>query len=304
LQGNAISVISSMLRDRVSITGINVMTMDFGQTSTDGKGMLSPVEAALNATHAQLADLLPRYGVNLTSQQIWQRIGATPMIGQNDVNSERFTVADAQGLTAFASSTGLGRISLWSLNRDRQCGSSFPESGLLSNTCSGTAQSSLGFSQLFSQLQGQESASRGGGDVQAISPDKNPAHAPYPQWSPTAAYALGYKVVEAGEIYQAKWYNTGQDPAAQVQYAWQSPWELLGPVLPGDHAPVIPHLARGTYPAWALQTLYKVGTRVLYKGLPYQAKWVNQGVVPGGKMGDAAGSPWKPLFRIPGEPTG
>ena len=55
---------------------------------------------------------------------------------------------------------------------------------------------------------------------------------------PTGDYPFGYKVVENGEIYQAKWYNTGDDPQAQVQYSWQTPWELLGPVLPGDHAPV------------------------------------------------------------------
>jgi hypothetical protein len=36
--------------------------------------------------------------------------------------------------------------------------------------------------------------------------------------------------VENGEIYQAKWYNTGDDPSAQVQFAWQTPWELLGSV--------------------------------------------------------------------------
>ena len=105
--------------------------------------MLASVQAALNATHAQLANLFPRYGIQLRSQQIWQRLGATVMIGQNDIAGENFTVPDAQGLVRFASATHLGRISMWSLNRDSQCGSSFPESGLLSNTCSGTAQSSL-----------------------------------------------------------------------------------------------------------------------------------------------------------------
>ncbi|XVQ84440.1 glycosyltransferase family 2 protein [Microbispora siamensis] len=303
LQDNALSVIAAMLRERVSITGINVMTMDFGHAATDGN-MLSPVKDALNATHAQLADLLPRYGVHLTSPQIWQRMGATVMIGQNDVQAQRFTVSDAQGLMAFANSTGLGRISMWSLNRDRQCGASFAESGVLSNTCSGTAQSNLGFSQIFTRLKGQESAPHGAGKVQAVVPDKNPAHAPYPQWSPTASYKLGYKVVQAGQIYQAKWYNVGQDPAAQVQYSWQSPWELLGPVLPGSRGPVIVRLTRVKYPAWDLATLYQPGTRILYRGLPYQARWVNQGVVPGGLSGDTPDSPWKPLFRIAGEPAG
>ena len=101
LQDNALSVISSMLRDGVSVTGINVMTMDFAQPPAAGSGMLPPVRAALNATHAQLADLFPRYGIHLRSQQIWQRMGATVMIGQNNVGGENFTVSDAQGLVEF-----------------------------------------------------------------------------------------------------------------------------------------------------------------------------------------------------------
>ena len=304
LQGDAISVIESMLQDRVSITGINVMTMDFGQAPAAGSTMLQSVQAALTATHAQLAALFPRYGVQLRSQQIWQRLGATVMIGQNDISGENFTVPDAQGLARFASATHLGRISMWSLNRDSQCGTSFPESGLLSNTCSGTAQSSLQFSQIFGQLQGVTSVSSAAGNAQPAVANTNPADAPYPQWSATGDYPLGYKVAENGEIYQAKWFNTGDDPQAQVQYSWQTPWELLGPVLSGDHAPVILRPAAGTYPAWSISVSYKAGDRVLYQGLPYESKWNNQGVSPQGALTDPADSPWKTLYAIPGEPAG
>ncbi len=227
------------------------------------------------------------------------------MIGQNNIQGERFTVADAQDLARFTSRSHLGRVSMWSLNRDSQCGSSFAETGLLSNTCSGTAQSSLEFSHVFGRMQGQVSAaSAAGGNVQPALANTNPADAPYPQWSASAAYPMGYKVVENGEIYQAKWYDTGQDPAAQVQYAWQTPWELLGPVLPGDHAPATIRLPVGTYPAWALDVQYQAGTKVLYQGLPYQAKWANQGVSPGAEAGDPSGSGWKALYTLPGEPSG
>jgi len=239
LQDDAISVIESMLRDHVSITGINITAMDFTQPPTAGTTMLQLVENALNATNTQLASLFPRYGIHLHSQQIWQRLGATVMIGQNDIQAENFTVPDAQGLVSFAAANHLGRISMWSLNRDSQCGSSFPENGMLSNTCSGTAQSSLDFSHIFGQLHGDASIMSSAGDVQPAGANTNPADVPYPQWSASADYPAGSKVVENGEIYQARWYNTGDDPQTQVQYSWQSPWELLGPVLPGDHAPVI-----------------------------------------------------------------
>jgi chitinase len=111
-------------------------------------------------------------------------------------------------------------------------------------------------------------------------------------------------VVENGEIYQAKWYTSGNDPAAQVQFSWQTPWELLGPVLPGDHAQTVRKLPKGTYPAWSRTVSYQPNTRVLYHRLPYESKWNNQGVSPGAEASDPSGSPWKPLFKIPGEPAG
>jgi chitinase len=43
---------------------------------------------------------------------------------------------------------------------------------------------------------------------------------------------------------------------------------------------------------------------VLYHGLPYQAKWINQGVSPATQSTDPSGSAWKALYGIPGEPSG
>ena len=304
LQDNAMSVVQSMLRDRVSIAGINLLAMDFTQPPGPGSTMLDEVESAVNASHTQLTTLLPRYGLHLHSQQIWQRLGATVMIGQNNIKGEQFTVADAEGLTAFAHHNHLGRVSMWSLNRDAQCGSSFAEVGLLSNTCSGTAQSSLGFAHVFDQMQGQARISTAsGGNVLPPRPDTNPADAPFPLWSPTSPYVAGYKVVEDGEIYQAKYYNTGQVPNQAVQFSYQDPWELLGPVLPGDKALRVPRLQRGTYPAWVRLREYTRGDKVLFHRLPYEAKWTNQGVSPGAEASDPSGSPWRPLYTIPGEPT-
>jgi len=303
LQDDALSVIASMLRDHVTLAGINVMTMDFSSAPPAGSSMGQLAENALNATEGQLATLYPQYGINLRAQQIWQRLGATVMIGENDLQGQNFTVADARTLVSFAAANHLGRVSMWSVNRDSQCGSSFPETGLLSNTCSGTAQSGLEFAQIFGALQGSAVILPDSGNVQPAAADTNPADAPYPLWTPTASYPLGYEVVENGEIYQAKWYNTGDDPATQVQYSWQSPWELVGPVLPGDHAPDVPTLPVGTYPAWSNTQQYQGGVKVLYQGLPYQAKWANQGVSPATEAADPAGSPWNPLYTIPGEPS-
>jgi chitinase len=75
-------------------------------------------------------------------------------------------------------------------------------------------------------------------------------------------------------------------------------------VFHGDHAPQLPTLPGGTYPSWSLSTQYKAGDKVLYQGLPYQAKWVNEGVSPATESTDPARSAWQALFSIPGEPGG
>ena len=56
--------------------------------------------------------------------------------------------------------------------------------------------------------------------------DTDPSHAPFPQWSPTAPYPAGYKIVHEGSSTQAKWYNFGDDPVTQVRYS-ATRWDLL-----------------------------------------------------------------------------
>ena len=46
----------------------------------------------------------------------------TIMIGQNDLDAERLSLADAEAIGRFARAHGVARLSLWSLNRDAQCG--------------------------------------------------------------------------------------------------------------------------------------------------------------------------------------
>lgn len=304
LQDNALSVLASMFRDHVHIAGVNVMAMDFSRPPTGGSTMLNLVQQALNAADAQLADMLPRYGIHLSAKQVWQQLGVTVMIGQNDIAGERFTVADAEGLRSFVQSRGIARVSMWSINRDQQCGANF-SLPVLSNTCSGVPESNLEMTDVFNRLGGSAQASNSSSEALLVpaAPDTNPANAPFPVWNPTSSYPVHYLVVENGEIYQAKWFNSAQDPSAEYQYAWESPWELIGPVLSSDRAPVIASLPPGTYPNWSAKVLYVAGGRVLFQGLPYRAKWSSQGVAPGITAAMQPSSPWTPLYSIPGEPS-
>jgi chitinase len=260
------------------------------------------VEQAVAAAHTQVQAALKRSGTDLASGAVWQRMGVTVMLGQNDVAGEVFTIGDARGLVRFAQDHDLARVSMWSLNRDNQCGQAFGENGVLSDSCSGVAQEPLDFSTIFSALNGTPAGLALRSGIVVPPPDTNPANDLYPQWSPTAEYPAGYKVVRDGYIYQAKWYVAGEDPAQVWPSESEDPWELLGPVLRADHAPNLPLLPSGTFPAWAPTGHYQAGDRVLYQGLAYQAKWYNQGTSPGEEAADPFGSPWQPLFTLPGEP--
>lgn len=82
----------------------------------------------------------------------WATIGVTPMIGVNDTVPEVFTLQDAQDLLAFARQNGLGRLAMWSANRDQSC----PDGpgGAAQPTCSGVDQQPFDFTNIFKTISG------------------------------------------------------------------------------------------------------------------------------------------------------
>jgi chitinase len=307
LNANALAVVQAMLAAKVDLAGVNVMAMDFGEPAA-AKNMRAAVLSAIKGTHAQLAVAYTRAGLKLSSDALWAKVGVTVMIGQNDVAAERLTVGDAQAVAAFAGSSGLGRVSMWSLNRDQPCGATFSVIGTHSNVCSGVAQKPLQFSKTLARLRGTTTSKATTAAVSDAVPDAtagtvdDPATSPYPIWQPEQPYKEGYKVVWHKAVYIAKWYSQGQTPDSTTIAATDSAWRLVGPVLKTDRAPKIPTLPAGTYPEWSPSKVFKAGAKVLYEGLPYQASWYTDGDVPGGTGENGSLSPWKALYTIPGEP--
>lgn len=307
LQDDALAVVRAMLDARVDLAGVNVMAMDFGWRSA-AKDMRGAILSATQATRGQLAVVFSQAGLSLNTRSLWRKLGVTIMIGQNDVAGERVSVEDARAVAQYARDHGLGRAGTWSLNRDRQCGATFAVIGEHSNVCSGVKQRALAFARAFEQLRGSVSANAAAVTTRDLLPEAStdatddPARSPYPIWQPEQAYREGYKVVWHRAVYVAKWFSQGQTPDAQNVPAGQNPWRLVGPVLRTDRAPRIPTLPAGTHPKWGVGEVYTAGAKVLYRGLPYEAQWYTQGDVPGEPGPSGSPSPWKPLYRIPGEP--
>lgn len=304
-QGQA--AIAGMLRAGVTLAGANAMAMDFAPTKAIRHDVYPAVRAATDAAHRQLGSLMRRAGLPLTAQQLWNRLGVTVMIGRNDVPGQVFTLPAARRLTAYANERRLGRLSIWSLNRDAQCGSVFARVAVLSNTCSGVRQATLGFTRVFSGLRGTSTAVAGELRRAAIPqvaepPVDDPVTSPYPVWKPGAAYGTAYKVVWHRDVYQAKWYSQNQAPDQPVATASETPWLLLGPVQASDPPMHVEMPSLRGIPAWSARRAYRAGDRVRYRGLPYRAGWYVQDTVPDTTLPPDPRSPWQPLFTVRGEP--
>lgn len=305
------TVLTAMLDAKVELAGVNALTMDYGASLAPGQTLEAANRAALTALAGQVAAAWSAAGIPLSTAQAWQHIGATPMIGQNDVVAERFGLAEARALLAFADSHHLRRLSMWSINRDQACGPNYANVSVVSPNCSGIEQKSLEFTKIFTPFTaGPEPAAptATASDATAAAPMAtaivdDPATSPYPIWNPVMPYAQGTKIVWRHNVYVAKWWTQGDQPDAPVSSASQTPWTLIGPVLPGEHPQPTPTMPAGTYPAWSATATYVAGDRVLYQGVGYQAKWYNSGSVPGMVVSDPGQTPWELITTAANQPS-
>ncbi|WP_205849743.1 hypothetical protein [Nakamurella flava] len=316
-QGRA--VLSAMLAGGVRPAGVNAMTMDYGEPFPPGRTMAEQGELALTALHGQIRSVWADAGLDLSDTQAWNLVGSTPMIGQNDIPSEIFTLDDATRMLVFAQQQKLGRLSMWSANRDKACGPNYPDVTVVSDVCSGVDQQPGAFGAVLGQFGGATAATPtagadptgtteasaaptsgagqpGRGTTTEVVDD--PATSPYQIWNTNQGYAKDTKVVWRKNVYQAKWYTQGDQPDLPVATAAQSPWTLIGPVLPGDTPVPTPTLPAGTYPDWNADEVYNAGSRVLHDGIGWQARFWTKGDVPGTPPTNPdTPSPWELLTQ-------
>jgi chitinase len=309
LTAEGIAAVQAMLKAGVKVAGVNAMAMDFGPGEGAAQDMIGTIERSLVATQAQVQTLWRAAGLPSSASAAWGHIGVTPMLGVNDVTSERFTIKDAHELAEFVNKRGIPRVSAWSLNRDSQCGGAFAKVGELSNTCSGVEQKPLEFTHILGELRGTKTAHHDEAEAAAApqthpsAEADDPATSPYPIWRPAAAYVSGYKVVWQGQIYQSGWWNQGTPPGTAAADSPSGPWQPIGPVPAASHAPKLVKLDQGNHPRWSPTQVYHGGDRVTFEGQPYQARWYTQGEQPLAELPPDPSAPWEPLFKYPGEPN-
>ncbi|MEU8780329.1 chitinase [Streptomyces sp. NPDC048637] len=115
LNRHAVAVLKNAKKHSARVSTVNIMAMDYG-TYYDGD-MGKYAVAAATATQKQIKGAL---GIR-DDATAWKSVAVTPMIGVNDVKGEVFRPDDAAELKRFAEKKGLGRLSMWSVTRDKPC---------------------------------------------------------------------------------------------------------------------------------------------------------------------------------------
>lgn len=119
VQGNGLTsrgtnVLKQLTNEQVILSGINIMTMNYNIRSADlGKQATRSAEAAFS----QIKQLYP----NAADADIWRTLTLTVMVGRNDTAPETLTLEDARRVREFASSRGVGTVSMWNAERDAPC---------------------------------------------------------------------------------------------------------------------------------------------------------------------------------------
>jgi Uncharacterized protein contain chitin-binding domain type 3 len=298
------TTVQELLDGGVELRGVNAMTMNFGQDEVQGGSLSQAISSSLRALHTQIKETYTGQNVQLSDAAAWRMVGMTPMIGQNDVPRQVLTITEAESIRSFASRYGVGRTSLWSANRDQACGVNYIDTTKVSDSCSGVEQESGDFERILSTwvmdaappVEEPTSLPR---EVPQSKDEEvdDPALSPYPIWTEDSDYVKGFKVVWKHNVYEAKWWTQNQIPDMPVEREGDTPWRLIGPVLPDDKPQTQASVPDGVAPDWSGTPSYDAGDVVYFDGQLYRAKWWTQGDSPAASSFNPGGSPWAVLSQ-------
>ena len=136
------TVLRSLRRHGFEHAILNLMVMNYGPAQP-AHCVLRDARCDMGASALQAArNVSGKYGVPMN------RIALTPMLGENDVADNVFTLADAQRLAQEVRAAGLAGLHYWSLDRDQPCAADEPR---VSPRCHALPQVEPG--QFFKTLQ-------------------------------------------------------------------------------------------------------------------------------------------------------
>ncbi|GGO92830.1 chitinase [Wenjunlia tyrosinilytica] len=125
----------------LDIDGWALMPFDFDEGNVD---MAAATKSAVDGLKNTVASA---YG--LSSDAAYRKSGFSSMNGKTDVAGETVSLANFKSMVSYATSHHLARVSFWSVNRDRKCGS-----GSDADSCSGISQNTYDFTKVLATYNG------------------------------------------------------------------------------------------------------------------------------------------------------
>jgi hypothetical protein len=135
LDAAGVALVRDAVVQKCAVDVVNLMTMDYGSGVSD---MGDAAVRALRATHNQ---------IQAAGLVLGSGLGVCPMIGQNDVAGEVFTLGNARSVADFARATPwLTWLTFWSTARDNGIPGSLDKA-------SNVKQEDFAFSKIFAEVQ-------------------------------------------------------------------------------------------------------------------------------------------------------
>ena len=181
---------------------------------------IMPFDGGFNGASAQIAALQGFNGQLMstfgwTSAQAYAHEGFSGINGRSDT-AEYFHQSDFQSVLSFAQTSGLGRFTFWSVNRDRQC-TPPDNNGAISSECSSVPQNPWDFTAYTVAFAKNA----------PVNPPPSPTPTPTPTstsstppgggctaaaWVATQAYTAGSTVTYNGHTWTASQWNDNEAP--------------------------------------------------------------------------------------------
>jgi hypothetical protein len=143
LDEDGLALLASANTYDVQVAGVNLMTMNYGESYTGDMGAYALTSA--RAAHTQLKSVF-----GLSDAAAWRGMALTSMLGVNDVAGETFTLADAAEVRAFAERKEIAWVSMWSTFRDVPCADGDDARDDAATDCSGVSQHAGAFAEALS----------------------------------------------------------------------------------------------------------------------------------------------------------
>ena len=180
---------------------------------------IMPFDGGFNGGASQVSALEGLHGLLMShmgwdSTTAYSHEGFSGMNGKSDA-AEMFYQADFQTVLSYATSHGLGRFTFWSVNRDRQCGSS-TDNGI----CSNVTQNDWDFTKFTAQFAGATPPQSPPPTTTTTTPPGGGGSCTAAAWNAATAYSGGAVVSYNGHQWTAKWWTQGEAPSTGGSGVW------------------------------------------------------------------------------------